>query len=154
MRNPSQDSRIGLYRPGMSSPFRRMQLTVGRSEILLDTLDHLRSAADRKSKHHFLFLGPRGSGKSHLLEIIEDGIHEDPRLAPRMVVAKFPEEAIRTLSFADLLKKLVSILAERLEDEPQWHGEHNDEEKEFLVSSPSCSLCLCGLTVLVFLGQK
>jgi len=120
MRNPSKDSRIGLYRPGMSSPFRRKQLTVGRSEILLDTLDHLRSAADRKSKHHFLFLGPRGSGKSHLLAIIEDGIHEDPRLAPRIVVAKFPEEAIRTLSFADLLKKLVSILAERLVDEPQW----------------------------------
>jgi hypothetical protein len=62
MRNRLEDSRIGLYRPGMSSPFRRAQLTVGRDAILLDTLDHLRSAADRKSKHHFLFLGPRGVG--------------------------------------------------------------------------------------------
>ncbi len=43
MRNRSDDSRIGLYRPGMSSPFRRAQLTVGRDAILLDTLDHLRS---------------------------------------------------------------------------------------------------------------
>ena len=120
MRNRLEDSRIGLYRPGMSSPFRRAQLTVGRDATLLDTLDHLRSAADRKSKHHFLFLGPRGIGKSHLLAIIEDRLAEEPRLASRMVVARFPEESIRTLSFADLLKQLVSILAERLADEPQW----------------------------------
>ncbi len=120
MRNRSDDSRIGLYRPGMSSPFRREQLTVGREEILLDILDHLRSAADRKSKHHFLFLGPRGIGKSHLLAVIEDRLAEDPRLASRMVVARFPEESIRTLSFADLLKQLISILAVVLADEPQW----------------------------------
>ncbi len=120
MRKRSNDSRIGLYRPGMSSPFRRKHLTVGREAILRDTLDHLRSDADRKSKHHFLFLGPRGIGKSHLLAIIEDGIGEDPRLAPRMIVARFPEESIGTLSFADLLTQLVSILAERITDEPQW----------------------------------
>jgi DNA polymerase III delta prime subunit len=104
----------------MSSRFRREQLTVGRDAILLDTLDHLRSAADRKSKHHFLFLGPRGVGKSHLLAVIEDRIAADPRLATRMVVARFPEESVRTLSFADLLKQLVSILASNLTEEPHW----------------------------------
>jgi hypothetical protein len=104
----------------MSSRFRREQLTVGREAILLDTLDHLRSAIDRKSKHHFLFLGPRGIGKSHLLAVIEDRIAADPRLAKRIVVARFPEESVRTLSFADLLKQLVSILATNLTDEPQW----------------------------------
>jgi DNA-binding MarR family transcriptional regulator/tetratricopeptide (TPR) repeat protein len=104
----------------MSSRFRREQLTVGRDAILLDTLDHLRSAADRKSKHHFLFLGPRGVGKSHLLAVIEDRIAADPRLATRLVVARFPEESVRTLSFADLLKQLVSILAINLTEEPHW----------------------------------
>jgi DNA-binding MarR family transcriptional regulator len=104
----------------MSSRFRREQLTVGRDAILLDTLDHLRSAADRKSKHHFLFLGPRGIGKSHLLAVIEDRVAADPRLATRLVVARFPEESVRTLSFADLLKQLVSILATNLTEEPLW----------------------------------
>jgi tetratricopeptide (TPR) repeat protein len=120
MPNRSSDSRIGIYRPSMSSRFRREQLTVGRESILLDTLGHLRSAADRKSKHHFLFLGPRGIGKSHLLAVIEDRISADPRLATRLVVARFPEESVRTLSFADLLKQLVSILATNLTDEPLW----------------------------------
>lgn len=120
MPNRSSDSRIGIYRPSMSSRFRREQLTVGRDAILLDTIDHLRSAADRKSKHHFLFLGPRGIGKSHLLAVIEDRIAADPRLATRLVVARFPEESVRTLSFADLLKQLVSILATNLAEEPLW----------------------------------
>ena len=120
MPNRSSDSRIGIYRPSMSSRFRREQLTVGRDALLLDTLDHLRSAADRKSKHHFLFLGPRGIGKSHLLAVIEDRIAADPRLATRLVVARFPEESVRTLSFADLLKQLVSILATNLTEEPLW----------------------------------
>lgn len=120
MHNRTRESRIGIYRPSMSSRFRREQLTVGRDAILLDTLEHLRSAADRKSKHHFLFLGPRGIGKSHLLAVIEDRIATEPRLATRLVVARFPEESVRILSFADLLKQLVSILATNLTEEPLW----------------------------------
>jgi tetratricopeptide (TPR) repeat protein len=54
------------------------------------------------------------------LAVIEDRIAEDPRLATRLVVARFPEESVRTLSFADLLKQLVSILAINLTEEPLW----------------------------------
>jgi len=87
---------------------------------LHDTLDHLRSAIERRSKHHFLFLGARGIGKTHLLSLIIDEIATDPRLARQMVVARFPEESLGTLSFPDFLLRLVSLLADQLADEPQW----------------------------------
>ena len=112
--------RLGLYRSGVSTPGHRKQLTVGRDSILHDTLDHLRSAIERRSKHHFLFLGARGIGKTHLLSLIIDEIATDPRLARQMVVARFPEESLGTLSFPDFLLRLVSLLADQLADEPQW----------------------------------
>ncbi|MBL8873833.1 MAG: tetratricopeptide repeat protein [Planctomycetaceae bacterium] len=116
----SSISGINLYKPNMSSRLIRDQLTVGRDEILIDTIDHLRNAVDRTSKHHFLFLGPRGIGKSHLLSVIEDRISSEPRLSSRIVVVRFPEESIGTLSFADILKQIISTLAARLPTEPVW----------------------------------
>ncbi|MEZ6087998.1 MAG: hypothetical protein R3C05_08235 [Pirellulaceae bacterium] len=112
----------GLYRTGSVSPQLRRQLTVGRDAVLRDTLDHIRSGLDRKSKHHFLFLGPRGIGKTHFLKLIEDGVAEDPRLVNRIVVARFPEESLGTLSFADFLVRLVRVVADSLPAEQSWEA--------------------------------
>ena len=112
--------RSELYRSAVSTPGLRKQFTVGRDTILHDTLDHLRSAVDRRSKHHFLFLGPRGIGKTHLLSLVQDEIAADLRLATRIVVARFPEQSLGTLSFADFLLRLVSLLADQLPAEPPW----------------------------------
>jgi len=98
----------------------RKQLTVGRDAILRDTMDHLRSGIDRTSKHHFLFLGSRGIGKTHLLSLIEDGVGDDPRLTGRIVVARFPEESLGTLSFPDFLVRLVGVIADQLPTEKSW----------------------------------
>ena len=127
----SRTPRLGLYRSGGTTPEHRRQLTVGRDAILRDAIDHLRSATDRKSKHHFLFLGPRGIGKTHLLSLIEDKVADDPRLSTRIVVARFPEESLGTLSFSDFLIWLVGLLADQLPDEEASRDLHD------LVSSKS-----------------
>ncbi|MCH8150513.1 MAG: ATP-binding protein [Planctomycetes bacterium] len=94
---PDAISHLGLYRAGLTSPQHRRHITVARSAIVQDTLEILRSNASRRSKHHFLFIGPRGIGKTHLLSLIEDEIVNDSKLAAQYVVARFPEESHRCI---------------------------------------------------------
>ena len=123
MPEPALHSNIGLYRSGVTSPERLRKTTVARGHLLDNTLESLRGSVRRKSKNHLLFIGPRGIGKTHLLSCIEDAVQSDEALGKKIVVARFPEESNRTLSFADFLIGLCGILSEVLEDEPQW-AEH------------------------------
>ena len=124
MRDTGTTSYIGFYRSGLTSATHRRHITVGRAHLLDDVLDTLRQNAHRASKHHRLFIGVRGMGKTHLLSCIEDEIEADPALSARYLVVRFPEESHRTLSFADFLLGLCEILAAILPDEPQWNELH------------------------------
>lgn len=127
---PEATSHLGLYRAGLSSPEHRRHITVARAATVQDTMEILRSNLNRRSKHHFLFIGPRGIGKTHLLWLIEDEIADDPEMASQYVVARFPEESHRTLSFADFLLGLCEILADVLPDEPAWRELHDRMQTE------------------------
>ena len=70
-------SHLGIYRAGLTSPEHRRHITVARQDIVDDTIETLRSNAKKRSKHHYLFIGPRGIGKTHLLSLIEDYVVED-----------------------------------------------------------------------------
>ena len=117
-------SHLGLYRTGLTSAAHRRHITVARDSLLQDTLDILHSSMSRNSKHHFLFIGPRGMGKTHLLSLIEDEIAASTDLSAHYVVARFPEESHRTLSFADFLLGLCEVLGDVLPDEPLWRDLH------------------------------
>ena len=99
-------SKLGLYRAGISDSRQRRAITVGRDAVLQDTLEILRRGIGKKPKHHLLFIGPRGIGKTHLLSLFEDSVHEDPALNSAWHVVRFPEESHRVLSFCDFLLRL------------------------------------------------
>ena len=120
MPEPALDSNIGLYRSGVTSPERLRDTSVAREHIVDNAIESLRGSVGRKSKHHLLFIGPRGIGKTHLLSCIEDTVQSDETLNASVVVVRFPEESNRTLSFADFLIGMCGILKEVLEDEPLW----------------------------------
>ncbi len=126
-------SQVGFYRAGLMSPEHRRFVTVGRDHLLEDLMESLRKNAGRPTKHHSLFIGLRGMGKTHLLSLIEDQIAADPQLSEHYLVVRFPEESLRTLSFADFLLGLVEILASIRPGESEWasllkelRGEEND----------------------------
>jgi len=121
---PEETSHLGLYRAGLTSAAHRQHITVARAPLVQDTLEILRGSMSRNSKHHFLFIGPRGIGKTHLLSLIEDEIAASADLAAHYVIARFPEESHRTLSFADFLLGLCEILGDILPDEPLWRDLH------------------------------
>ena len=120
MPEASPSPRIGLYRSGITSPERLRLTSVGREYLLDNAIESVRGSLGRKSKHHMLFIGPRGIGKTHLLSRIEDAVQSDGALNAHAVVVRFPEESNQTLSFADFLIGLCRILKDVLEDEPKW----------------------------------
>ena len=120
MPEASPSASIGLYRSGVTSPERLRQTSVGREQLLDNAIESVRGSLGRSSKHHMLFIGPRGIGKTHLLSRIDDAIQSDEAINAKAVVVRFPEESNQTLSFADFLIGLCRILKDVLEDEPIW----------------------------------
>jgi tetratricopeptide (TPR) repeat protein len=96
--------------------------------------DKLHGSLDKKSKQHSLFIGPRGSGKTHLLSLIAQEIHSDVKLAKRYVVARFPEESMRLLSYVDLLLGVCENLKDTL---PQEQASVWNRHYEELVEEPN-----------------
>ncbi len=113
-------SQLGLYRAHLTSPEHRRHITVGREEMLADTLEVFRKNIGRKASHHQLFIAPRGSGKTHFLSLIEDAIQEDDALGKAYAVVRFPEEARRILSFADFLLMICEILRDNSPSDSDW----------------------------------
>jgi len=120
MRDSRPRSHLGLYRAGITGPDHRRSITVGRDSLFQDTIEILHSGVGKKPKHHLLFIGPRGIGKTHLLSLIEDEVRSDTALAAGYHVVRFAEESHRVLSFGDFLLGVCEILRDTLPDEPQW----------------------------------
>ncbi len=129
---------IGLYRSGMTTPEQLRHVTVGREDFLADIRGKLHGSLDRKSKQHSLFIGPRGSGKTHLLSLIVQEIRDDATLAENYVVARFPEESLRLLSYVDLLFGVCEILRDTLPPDQAtlWDTHYNrlvEEQEDDLI---------------------
>jgi tetratricopeptide (TPR) repeat protein len=120
MRESRPSSHIGLYRAGITGPEHRRCITVGRESYLQDTLEILRTGIGKKPKHHFLFIGPRGIGKTHLLSLLEDEVGRDQELAASYHVVRFSEESHRVLSFGDFLLRVCEILRDTMPTESKW----------------------------------
>ena len=159
MPEPAIGTNIGLYRSGVTSPERLRRTSVGRGHVLDNAVESLRGSVGRKSKQHMLFIGPRGTGKTHLLSRIEDTVRSDEALSAGVVVVRFPEESNQTLSFADLLIGVCRILKEILEDEPPWlelfakveTEEDNNKVVDILVPAIRNRNRLCNRTLLIML---
>ncbi|MCE5265520.1 MAG: hypothetical protein LLG97_18570, partial [Deltaproteobacteria bacterium] len=90
-----------------------------RVQILEQLLIALRAEIGRPNHQHHLLIGPRGSGKTHLLRILTAGrIPADPALSEAYLPVVMPEEtALR--SPGDLFLKFVERLAEQLKNPPE-----------------------------------
>ncbi|MFN7732046.1 MAG: MarR family transcriptional regulator [Pirellula sp.] len=120
MHDTRPSSHLGLYRAGITGPEHRRSITVARDSILQDAIEILVKGIGKRPKHHFLFIGPRGIGKTHLLSLIEDEVHRDPPLRAGYHVVRFPEESHRILSFGDFLLGVCEVLRDTLPEEPMW----------------------------------
>jgi hypothetical protein len=108
------------YNPGRDSVAYLEAINCGnnRLNILDQLLVSLRAEIARPNHQHHLLIGPRGSGKTHLLRILTAGrILSDPILAEAYLPVVMPEETpLRTPG--DLLLRFVERLADHLKETP------------------------------------
>jgi tetratricopeptide (TPR) repeat protein len=109
---PTQRKFISRFSPNRTDPGDLENINVQREDLLARSVAVLRDSALTKNKHHLLFIGPRGSGKTHLLCLIYHRLECDEDLNGRLLTAWLNEDETST-SFLDLLLRIYRALAER-----------------------------------------
>jgi len=100
----------------------------------------MREGALKKGKHHLLFIGSRGSGKTHLLALINSRLEKLTELQDRLRIAWLNEDETST-SFLDLLVRIYRALSDRYpqdfpsSDLENVYGMEADQARESLGAS-------------------
>lgn len=104
-----------LYSPSLKDPALLRRLTVGKSRWrLLETLvEAVRAEIGREVHQHQLLIGPRGSGKTHLLTLVVERMTSDPELRAHVLPVQLPEEVV-VRQPADLFIRILERLENRL----------------------------------------
>ena len=100
--------------------------TVGRDQLLSVLAERLRLAATTRTRQHTLLVGPRGSGKTHLLQVALYFAMNDPEVGPGLAIARIAEDAVGVNSYVDLLRELARSLGLDVGRERDLHTLEND----------------------------
>jgi hypothetical protein len=84
--------------------------TVGRESDLEILLARLISAAQSRNRAHSLLIGPRGAGKTHLLNVAMHRARQHPDVERRLVFVRFDEDAIGIHRYDDILAEVMATL--------------------------------------------
>jgi DNA-binding transcriptional ArsR family regulator len=145
---------ISRFSPNRTDPEILDQIFVQRRALLDQSVAALRESALSENKHHLLFIGPRGCGKTHLLALIGHQLQKQSDLADRLRIGWLNEDETAT-TFLDLLFRIYRALSERYPEEfPEselkpLYGYEPDEARDAL--GQLLVRCIGKRTVLVML---
>ena len=103
---------IWVFTPSHTDPKDLDFILVQRHQLLQDAVERVRESALTDHKHHLLFVGPRGCGKTHLVTLIVSRLSEDDALTDRLRIAWLNEDETCT-TLLDLLLKIHAALEKR-----------------------------------------
>ena len=102
------------YSPGNMDRESLEALFVGRDDVMQSVLSRIMKSVRSTHKHYILLVGPRGSGKTHLLalayHLLMDRI-DSAKARDKVVVALLNEEEWGVASFLDLVVRILNALA-------------------------------------------
>jgi DNA-binding transcriptional ArsR family regulator len=131
---------ISRFSPNRTDPEDLEKIHVQRHALLDEAVDLVRESARTKNKHHLLFVGARGCGKTHLLALIKHRLGKQSDLGNRLRIAWLNEDETST-SFLDLLVRIYQALAARYpaefpsEDVEKLFGNDPDKAREAIGGS-------------------
>ncbi|MBM4047957.1 MAG: ATP-binding protein, partial [Planctomycetes bacterium] len=107
---------IHHFRPHLSEPEALEAISVARETLLQDILARLGAWQPGASRQHYLLIGPRGIGKTHILRLIEHRVRSSRELAQKWYPVCFPEEQYTLTSLADLVLETLHRLGDATGD--------------------------------------
>ena len=107
------------YSPGNMDRESLEALFVGRGDVMDDVLSRVTASIRSPEKHYVLLVGPRGSGKTHLLALAYHRLMDrvdTANASGSVAVALLKEEEWGVASFLDLVVRILRALADRAPD--------------------------------------
>jgi len=99
------------YTPSRQDPALLARTFTGRDSLFDELLTAIRDQAGKPTHQHWLFVGPRGIGKSHLIAMLRHRATTDADLAGSWLTLPMPEEAAGVVSLRDLVGKILGHMA-------------------------------------------
>jgi len=103
---------LSIFTPSRTPPEDLEAITVQRQALLIDAVERVRESATTGNKHHLLFVGPRGTGKTHLVTLLAHRLGQDRMLDNRLRIAWLNEDETST-SLLELLRRIYDALVKR-----------------------------------------
>jgi tetratricopeptide (TPR) repeat protein len=110
------DPFISRYSPNRTNPDDLERIHVERDDLLRDAVKRVREGVLGKKRKSLLFVGSRGSGKTHLVSLMVHRIRQDERVIGNVRIAWLNEDET-SLSYAELLVRIYRALASAYRDE-------------------------------------
>ena len=123
--------RSSRYSPGNMDHESLEAVFVGRDDVMEDVLARVTSSIRGPQKHYILVVGPRGSGKTHLLALAYHRLmasFDEKDAGDSVAIALLKEEEWGVTSYLDLIVRILRALAE---EAPQLDGEITDVYDRF-----------------------
>jgi tetratricopeptide (TPR) repeat protein/energy-coupling factor transporter ATP-binding protein EcfA2 len=103
---------IWVFTPSRTDPKDLEYILVQREPLLQDAVERVSESALTAHKHHQLFVGPRGCGKTHLTTLIVSRLTDDEELTDKLRIAWLNEDETCT-TLLELLVKVHGALEKR-----------------------------------------
>ncbi|HVT15896.1 MAG TPA: tetratricopeptide repeat protein [Thermoanaerobaculia bacterium] len=107
------------------------ELVVGgeRLKLVDDLVALIQDEITRERHRHQLLIGPRGSGKTHVLSVVANRVRQSPELAASVLPIALAEEEVASHP-ADLLYKILLAVESELHNTPALHGSSFDNARQ------------------------
>ena len=105
------------YTPSRQDESFLERTTTGRKHLLDDLFASIRDQWKKPTHQHWMLIGPRGIGKSHIIALLHEKIRGTPELRTKWLTIWFPEEAPGIISLRDFMEKIVNLSIDVLEKE-------------------------------------
>jgi tetratricopeptide (TPR) repeat protein len=102
---------LSRFTPSLIGPESLEMLLVQRARMAARCMELIHDSAMSPAKHHQLFIGPRGIGKTHLVSVVYHRAQSSAKLRDRIMIAWLHEEEWGVSSFLDFVQRVLAALA-------------------------------------------
>lgn len=101
---------LSHFTPSMMQPDTLQHMLVQRQPLIDACHDDVVHSVTTRAKHHYLFVGPRGIGKTHLISLLHHRLSTSKDIQEQGLVAWMREEEWGVTSFFELVLRILRTL--------------------------------------------